>query len=202
MGPSVTMLKGDALKLDTTGRLILCTATDKALYISAQAMTSTAGTAGNSTDFSRPLVFPAGKGLVPYEVDLALLLDAVIAASAGSTVTCILPCGAGSTNDLIGSVVYSYATDEHRLITANTYGGGNVTITVLEPWTSAYAAPAGDKFAVNSFGPVDAALNFGGTRVAGGVAPGVAGTLARTGGNITCISVSVSKKVAVVTFNP
>jgi hypothetical protein len=194
LGPSLTAKKGDALAYDqtsnaATNRLIFCAATSVADFILDADITSDDGTTGN-------IFFPQcirAQGMI-FETDLVLLKDSVAISADGTATTCKVVMSAGSAHDLQGGIVYNQKTGDVRRIHDNSYSGGNVIITVLEPWSQSDTAlvAGGGLISINAFAAGDKALNFGGARVQAAVLNTIAG---RTSGKIVCVEVDIKRKL-------
>lgn len=192
LAPSTTVAKGDALSLGANGKLSLAAVGGVVDYIAAEDATSTA------TSLTFIKVISAGKGLGIWKALLNLITGAsdVLCTASGSTTTAVFACTAGSSNDMIGGVIYFPASGEHRKITANTYGGGNCTVTWIEP--IAAATTTSTYCRVSAIGVGDKTVQL----AAAGGAPGGAAIGDKTSGKVTVYELDIINKTGYFTFNP
>lgn len=191
IAPSLTVLKGQPLTIGANGKLALSTAAQVVDYIAEEDAISL------STSLTSIPVISAGKGFGVWTSPLQLITGTTDpnCTVAGSTTTATFACTAGSTNDMIGGLVYFPLSGEVRKITANTYSGGNCTITWIEP--IATAPTTSTPIRVNVFGHGDKAIQLRST--GGAIGGGLIGD--KTGGKITCYEISMSNSTGYFTFN-
>lgn len=189
---SATVLKGQPLTLAAIGKLGLSTVAQIVDYI-----WDDADTTSTSTSLTTGKVIPAGKGVVIWKAALNLITGAsdVLCTVTGSTTTATFACTAGSSNDMIGGVIYLPYSDEPRLISANTYSGGNCTVTWIEP--VAVAPTTATYIRVSCIGPGDKAVQLSAT---GGTAGGAV-IADKTGGKLSVFRLKLSEKYGLFTFN-
>lgn len=130
LAASTTVVAGSMLK-ESGGELAIASGTNNVHYVAQEAGAS------STDDIVKVAVIPAGNKLSVWEIGITPLLDDAVASS-GSTTTAVATLSSGSSDDLVGGTVF--VNGEQRVISANTYGGGNVTITVAEPFSRAVAS--------------------------------------------------------------
>lgn len=187
MGASLTITKGDALKF-TNGKLAKIAATDLAEYVALETKTS-----ASATEDAIKVVSVSGS---LFEVGFTPLANDVAAAS-NSTATAAICALAGSNSDLVGGLLYCKELDETRVITANTYGGGNCTFTVGLAFSRAITT--GDTVRAVGFGFGTTALKGDSTNPHSNISNVAADV---TGGKIAVYDVDMAKKKAIVYFRP
>lgn len=194
MAPSQAIVKGQALKLDTSGRVTAATSAAVVDFIAAEDATST------STSNTYMKVISAGKGLDIWEAGLNLITGAtdVLCTATGSTTTATFACTAGSSSDMIGGEILFVLTGDVRRITANTYGGGNCTVTFVTPLT--YTPGVTTTIRVSAIGPGDKLTQLDQNTPSTLVGGAVIGD--KTGGKVSCWELDIKKKVGRFTFNP
>ncbi len=189
MQNGVTITRGDALEY-VNGKVVGVNAkTDKARYVAEETYTC------GATEIKKIKVKSTAKGLAVFKVGLTPTLNGVACQSNASTTT-VKAALTGTDSDMVGGVVYIPELNQQRFITANTYSGGVVTITVAEPFTT--APTVGHTVRATAFGPGHEAVQFSGTGSAN--LSNVQGEA--VSGNISIFDVDLSKKTAYVSFNP
>lgn len=177
---------GDALEF-ASGKLQRASAQDDTPeYVALEAATAT------STSLTTVKVIEVGRSV--FQVGITPLLNESTCSS-GSTTTAVCTMSAGSSNDMVGGVVYIKDTNEHRIISANSYGGGNVTITWVEPTSSAVAS--GTVISAVPYGPGTRALKLNSSTPYSGLSNAIADI---TGGSARVRKVDLKKKVVDVYF--
>lgn len=179
---SATVQKGDALEFVSGKAKRVNAAADTVRCIAAEDATSTA------TSLTKIPVIDVFGAI--FETDITPLLDDV-AISASTTTTITAAMSAGATDDLVGGIVY--ANGLHRIISGNTYGGGNVVITVLEAFPS---APTGNVRLV-PFGYGTVANKLHASTMYNAISTAIADI---SGGTVAIHDVLLDKKVARVYF--
>lgn len=194
IAPSLSVVRGQLLKLDANGKLALATDTAVVDYVAAEDGTST------STSATFIKVSHAGKGLAIWEAPLQLITGTTdpFCTVAGSTTTAVFACTAGVDQDMVGGIVHFPLLGKTRKITANVYSGGNCTVTFIEPLDGATATT--DKIRVNIFGRGDKLIQLDNTAPSLGIGGAVIAD--KTGGKVTCYEIDMDKKVGRFTFNP
>jgi hypothetical protein len=191
LAPSITVAKGDPLTIGANGKLALSTVAQVVDYIAAEGATSTA------TSITTIGVISTGKGFGVWKALLNLITGATdpFCTGAGSTTTAVFLTAGGSSNDMIGGVVYFPLTGEVRKITANTYSSTTATITWIEP--VAVATSTTTVLRVSVLGVGDKAIQLSAT---GGNAGGaLIGD--KTGGKLTCYELDIINSTGYFTFN-
>lgn len=177
---------GDLLEF-ASGKLQRCNAqADTPEYVAVEAATAT------STSLTTLKVIEVGRSV--FQTAITPLINDVTASS-GSTTTAVFTMGAGSSDDLVGGTIYIKELDAHRIISANTYGGGNCTVTFIEPLTRAVAS--GDTVRLVPFGPGTRALKLDSSNPHSTVSVAIADI---TGGSARVRKVDLKKKVVDVYF--
>lgn len=177
---------GDGLEF-TNGKLQRCNAqADTPEYVAIEAATAT------STSLTTLKVIEVGRSV--FQVAITPLVDA-LTASSGSTTTAVCVLSAGSTDDMVGGTVYIKETNEHRIISGNTYSGGNVTFTWIEP--TARAVASGDTVSAVPYGPGTRALKLNSSTPYSGLSNAIADI---TGGNARVRKVDLKNKKVDVYF--
>lgn len=187
---STTFNAGDPLKF-TNGKLAVAGTTDLPLYVCDIPVGQSLVTA--ATDEKVLPVINVQQQV--FEMQFTPLIDAGACGSNSTATQAIAVLTAGSSSDLVGGLVYSHSTDEVRVITANTYSGGNVTLTVAGAF--AKALTTGDKISVVPFGFGSTAVRLTGTTGAVALDATIAGA---SGGHANIYSVNMKKKIAEVFF--
>lgn len=140
---SQSIADGDALKL-ASGKLTPAGSADTQVDFIAQE-TKVSG----ATDLLYPLVVAARKN-ARFKIGIIPLHNEVAAVS-GTTTTVVIAQADYVGSELVGGIVYVKELNQQRVITASSAtSGGNITITVNEPFTSAPAA--GNKVSTVPFG--------------------------------------------------
>lgn len=186
LAPSQTVVKGNALEF-TYGKLSNVDAQTDVVYFVAHE-------SGTSTATSKTLieVIPAAGTNNIFQVGITPLLNDVTVVSSTST-TVVCAASAGSSNDMRGGVVRVAGQD--RLIASNTYGGGNVTITVSEAWD--VNPTTSDSVRAVSFGPGTTALKLNSSTPQNLLSTTLGD---ETGGKVRVIDVNLEKKFVNVIF--
>jgi hypothetical protein len=181
---SQAFVKGQALAF-TSGKLALAGVSAVVEYICDETKTTVAA------NEELLAAIKVDQGL--FKVAFTPLI-AVAAAGSNSTATqAICPASAGSTGDMVGGLVYFPTTGEIRMITANTYGGGNVTLTFAK--ATARAITTGDTVTACTIGPGIKGVKLNAT------SDGLDNTLAgASGGKINIYRVDIIKRIAEVWF--
>lgn len=179
LGASLTVLAGDLLQ-ESNGKLIFATAAGTPRFLALEDKTS------GATDIVFIKVLDLSLCLLKHGIT-PLLDEAAVVSGTTTTVTAAL--SAGSTNDLVGGVVYLKEQDAHRIITANTYGSGNVVITFLEPLDR--APVAGEKVSMVPFGPSDQAVKLASSNPQRNISTAIADL---SGGKMAVEEVRLDKK--------
>lgn len=135
---SATVQKGDLLVF-TSGK-VKRAATQTALinFVCSCPQLPAAGLVADAavTVLKTPVI-PVFGGI--FSVAIVPLVLAVNTVSAGSTTSATCPQTAGSNSDMVGGTVYFPEQDAERIITSNTYSGGNIVIGWSEALTRAVA---------------------------------------------------------------
>lgn len=127
-------------------------------------------TTGTTTNYSQTFPFESkgtGRYWMLHFAGNTPVLNGVATQSNANANNVVLPSAAGATNDLVGYYVTILDTGENRTITANTYSGGNVTITLSSPFSSTISTgktayvQVNDSIDLVGFQPI---LNVGGWR--------------------------------------
>lgn len=186
LGASKTVSVGDLLEF-SSGKLQRCNAqADTPEYVAQEDNAST------STSLVKPKVVEVGRA--SFNVAHTPLINGV-AVNSGSTTTVLCALTDGSSDDMVGGVVYFPEQDAHRIISANTYSSNVVTITFVEPLPR--AAAAGDTVRATAFGPGTRALKLDSSN------PHKALSSARgdiTGGSVRVRKVDLKNRVVEVYF--
>lgn len=190
MQNGVTITRGDALEY-VAGKVVGVNAkTDKARYVSEETY------ACGANELKKIKVRSCAKGLAVFRVGLTPTLNGVACQTNASNVTVKAALTNATDGDMVGGVVYIPELGQQRQITANTYSGNVVTITVAEPFTT--APTVGHTVRATAFGPGHEAVQFSGTGSAN-----LSNVQAEAvSGNISIVDVDLKNKYAYVSFNP
>ena len=189
LGPSQTVVKGDALKLQY-GKLVVAGTTDAVQYIAAESKSS------STTDKVVIKVIPTLRGNAAFRVRIAP--TALNVSNTGTTVQVKVAendiTGDGASNDLRGCVLLVVSTGERRIIASNSYAGSVNTIVVAEPFNAALAV--GDDVKILTIGPGFSAQLNGEDSVS------FANVAGATGGKVNVIDVNDDLTEVYVSFIP